>query len=290
MVDHPSAVTWSRNASASRAGRLCRYVQAGFFGGLAVLVAVFCIAAVALSVTSGAAGRLAVFALLLLIGGPFSLLYLLPLLEDRTARSGVRDWLERAGYDRLSVSRLATSVLVGAVAIGGVIATVPTVLLAAFVVVPFGTGIVTWLLTSRGRIDPETGTVRVNGRSFTLEELAAVRVFHVPAVETVVLRLSYATKTRGVTAPSSVLLPREAYQNAKPLFDAATRETESTSQQSRAERVLLAVFGVGTLAGAVGAVFLGLEQGGDALVILSYAALLAGCFGVVFLALAVRRP
>ncbi|MGQ3412596.1 hypothetical protein ACT4ML_10095 [Natrinema sp. LN54] len=290
MVDRPSAVTWSRSASASTAGRLCRYVQVGFFGGLAVLVAGFVIMGVVLSVASGAYEGVAVFALLLLIGGPFSLLYLLPLLEDRTTRSAVRNWLVRAGYDRLSLSRLATSVLVGAVAIIGVIATVPKVLLAGFVVIPVGTGTVTWLLTSRGQIDPETGTVRVNGQSFTLEELAAVRAFRISAVETVVLRPSYATKTRGVTAPPSVVMPRDAYENAKPPFDAATRETESTDQQSRVERVVLVVFGVGALAGAVGATSLGLERGGDALVILLYVALLAGCFGVVFLALAVRRP
>ncbi|QCS44047.1 hypothetical protein [Natrinema versiforme] len=158
MVDRPSAVTWSRSASASTAGRLCRYVQVGFFGGLAVLVAGFVVMGVVLSVASGAYEGLAVFALLLLIGGPFSLLYLLPLLEDRTAQSAVGDWMVRAGYDRLSLSRLATSVLVGA------------------------------------------------------------------------------------------------------------------------------------LAGAVGATFIGLERGGDALVILLYVALLAGCFGAAFLALAVRRP
>ncbi|MDS0475946.1 hypothetical protein [Natrinema sp. 1APR25-10V2] len=182
------------------------------------------------------------------------------------------------------------SVLAGVVAIVGSVAVSPLAPFALFFAVLFGTSVGMQPLTSHGEIDPVAGTVRVNGQSFDLEELAAVRAYRVPAIEAVVLRLSYATKTRGVTAPGYVTRPRDVYEEARPLLEAAASETERTTRQSGTERVVLAVFGVGALVGAVGAAFLGFEHGGDARVILSYVALIAGCFGVGFLALAAREP
>jgi len=182
------------------------------------------------------------------------------------------------------------SVLAGAVAIVGSVAASPFALFALFLLVPVGTSVGMQPLTFHGEIDPVAGTVRVNGQSFDLEELAAVRGCRVPAIEAVVLRLSYATKTRGATAPRYVTLPRDVYEEARPLLEAAASETERTTRQSGTERVVLVVFGVGALVGAAGAALFGLERGGDALVVLSYVALIAGCFGVGFLALAAREP
>jgi len=290
MTDHSDAVTWSRSASASTLGRLCQYLQVGFFGGMTLLVVALGAAGLALSAVNGAYGRLALFVLLLLIGGPFSLLYLLPLVDDETVRSSIRTWADRTGYDRLRPLPAAVSVLVGAVVIVGSVAVSPVALLAFFLVVPVGTSIGMQMVNSRGEIDPVVGTVRVNDQSFDLEELAAVSVRRVPGTGTVVLRPSYATKTRGVTAPGYVSMPRDIYEEARPLLEAAASETERTIRQSRTERVVLVVFGVGTLVGAVGAAFLGFERGGDARVILSYIALLVGCFGIAFLALAAREP
>ncbi|MFB1063344.1 hypothetical protein [Natrinema sp. H-ect4] len=290
MTDHSDAVTWSRSASASTLGRLCQYLQVGFFGGMTLLVVALGAAGLALSAVNGAYGRLALFVLLLLIGGPFSLLYLLPLVDDETVRSSIRTWADRTGYDRLRPLPAAVSVLVGAVVIVGSVAVSPVALLALFLVVPVGTSIGMQMVNSRGEIDPVVGTVRVNDQSFDLEELAAVSVRRVPGTGTVVLRPSYATKTRGVTAPGYVSMPRDVYEEARPLLEAAASETERTIRQSRSERVVLVVFGVGTLVGAVGAAFLGFERGGDARVILSYIALLVGCFGIAFLALAAREP
>ncbi|WP_254522065.1 hypothetical protein [Natrinema caseinilyticum] len=290
MTDRPDAVTWSRRASASTVGRCCLYLQVGFVGGITLLVIVLVVAALGLTAVDGAYGQLALLVLFLLIGGPFSLLYVLPLVDDDTARSSIRTWTDRAGYDRLRPLPAAVSVLAGAVTIVGSGAVSPVALLALFLSILAGTSIGTQLVTSWGEIDPEAGTVRVNDQSFGLEELAAVGVHRLPGTGTVVLRLSYATKTRGVTAPGYVSMPRDVYEEARPLLEAATRGTQPTSRQSRIERVLLVVFGVGALVGAVGAAVLGFERGGDARVILSYVALLAGCFGVGFLALAAPEP
>ncbi|WP_408959823.1 hypothetical protein [Natrinema sp. 74] len=290
MTDRSGAITWTRPASASTVGRFCLYLQVGFVGGMALLVVVLGATALVLSVVDGAYEQFALLALLLLIGGPFSLLYVLPLIEDETARSSVRTWASHTGYDRLRPLPAAVSVLAGAIAIVGSVAVSPVTPFVLFLVVLFGTVVGMQPLTSHGEIDPKAGTVCVNDQSFELKELAAVRGYRVPAVEVVVLRLSYATKTRGVTAPGYVTLPRDVYEEARPVLEAAASETERTTRGSRTERVLLAVFGVGVLVVAVGAAFLGFKRGGDALVILSYVALLMGCFGVGFLALAVRKP
>jgi len=78
-----SAVTsWSGDAAASRLGRLCLYAQVAFFGGLALVVAAAFALFALRSVQTGAYGQLALVALLALVGGPYSLLYLLPLLTD----------------------------------------------------------------------------------------------------------------------------------------------------------------------------------------------------------------
>lgn len=289
MTSRSDAITWRRHASASSLGRLCQYLQVGFFGGMILLVIVLVVAALVLSAVDGAYGQLALLVLLLLIGGPFSLLYVLPLIDDDTARSSIRVWVDRTRYDRLRPLPAAVSVLAGVITIVGSVAVSPLALLALFLFVPFGTSVGTQLVDSRGEIDPEAGTVRVNGQSFDLEELAAVGVRRVPGTGTVVLRPSYATKTRGVTAPGYVSMPRDVYEEARPLLEAAASETGRTTRQSRIERVVLVVFGVGALVGAVGAAFLGLERGSDARVILSYVALVAGCFGVGFLALAARE-
>ena len=290
MTDGSDAITWTRRASESTLGRLCQYLQGGLFGGMTLLAVALGVAVLGLSAANGSYGQLALLVLFVLIGGPFSLLYLLPLIDDETARSSIRAWAVRASYDRLRPLPAAVSVLGGAIAIVGSVAASPLALLATFLLVPFGTSIGMQLVNSRGEIDPDAGTVRVNDRSVDLEELAAVRVYRVPAVETVVLRPSYATKTRGVTAPGYVSMPRAVYEEARPLLEAAASGTERTARQSRTERVVLVVFGVGALVGAVGAAFLGFERGGDARVVLSYVALLAGCFGIGFLALAAREP
>lgn len=289
MTEHPRTITWSRSASASTLGRLCQYLQVGFFGGLTLLVIALGATVLVLFAVNGAYGRLALFVLLLLIGGPFSLLYLLPLVTDDMARSSIRTWANRTGYDRLRPLPVAVSVLASTGVIVGSVAVSPMALLALFVVVPFGTSIGMQLMNSRGEIDLERGTVRVNEQSFDLEELAAIDVHRVPWTETIVLRPSYATKTRGVTAPGYVSMPRDVYEEARPLLEAAASETEQTTQQSRTERVVLVIFGVGALIGAVGAAFLGFEQGGDARVILSYVALVAGCFGIGFFTLAAQE-
>jgi len=56
-------------------------------------------------------------------------------------------------------------------------------------------------------------------------------------------------------------MPRDIYEEARPLLEAAASETERTIRQSRTERVVLVVFGVGTLVGAVGAAFPGSSAG-----------------------------
>ncbi|MDS0475945.1 hypothetical protein [Natrinema sp. 1APR25-10V2] len=89
MADRSDAITWTRRTSESTLGRVCQYLQVGFFGGMALLVVALGVAALVLSAANGAYEQFALLVLVLLIGGPFSLLYLLPLVDDETARSSV---------------------------------------------------------------------------------------------------------------------------------------------------------------------------------------------------------
>src|SRR6056297_381587 len=242
MASESAEMTWSGDASTSTVGRLCLYLQVGFFGGLALLLAAL-IALVALrSVRTGEYGVLALVTLLALVGGPFSLLYLLPVVTDADARRSLSKDLPR--YRRLVRWRIALAAVIGA---GGILAAVYSgswVLLGALLLIPTVSFGVAGSLDVDGALDAAAGELVVQGRAVDLDAVADHR--RIDVGDYAVLWLSYAGPN-DLGRPRLVVVPRSVADAAV----AAVPEEPPEHDGSRptAERAAL----VGTAA-----VFLGL--------------------------------
>ncbi|WP_256391115.1 hypothetical protein [Natronoarchaeum rubrum] len=242
MASESAEMTWSGDASTSTVGRLCLYLQVGFFGGLALLLAAL-IALVALrSVRTGEYGVLALVALLALVGGPFSMLYLLPVVTDADARRSLSKDLPR--YRRLVRWRIALAAVIGA---GGILAAVYSgswVLLGALLLIPTVSFGVAGSLDVDGALDAAAGELVVQGRAVDLDAVADHR--RIDVGDYAVLWLSYAGPN-DLGRPRLVVVPGSVADAAV----AAVPEDPDESEASHppAERAAL----VGTAA-----VFLGL--------------------------------
>jgi len=242
MASDSAEMTWSGDASASTVGRLCLYLQGGFFGGLALLLAAL-IALVALrSVRTGEYGTLALVSLLALVGGPFSLLYLLPVVTDAEARRSLS--AELPDYDRLGRSAMVLAAILGAIGIAATFYAGSWVLFAAFLLVPMLSFGFAGTLNADGALDAASGTLVVHDAETDLDAVAGLRRLDV--IDHAVLWLTYAGPN-DLGRPRLVVVPR-------PVADAVVTAvpedpTESEASRSSAERAAL----VGTAA-----VFLGL--------------------------------
>jgi len=241
-VSDPAERAWSGDASASTVGRLCLYLQVGFFGGLALLLAALIGLLAAQSVRTGEYGVLALVALLALVGGPFSLLYLLPVVTDADARQSLSADLPQ--YHRLARWKIALAAVLGA---GGILAAVYAgtwALLAAFLLVPAVSFGVAGTLDADGALDTTAGTLVVQDREVDLDAIADHR--RIDLGSHAVLALTYAGPN-DLDRPKVVVVPRSVADAAI----AAVPEDPSASEDPRppAERAAL----IGTAA-----VFLGL--------------------------------
>lgn len=242
MPNDAAEITWSGDASASTVGRLCLYVQVGFFGGLALLLAALVGLLAVRSVRTGEYGVLALVALLALVGGPFSLLYLLPVVTDPDARHALSEDLPR--YHRIDRWKLALAAVLGA---GGILAAVYAgswLVLVTVLLVPMVSFGVAGTLDADGALDAAAGTLVVGDAETDLDAVAEVR--RIDLGSHAVLWLSCAGPN-DLGSPRLVVVPRSVADAAV----AAVPEDLGASEDPRpaAERAAL----VGTAA-----VFLGL--------------------------------
>ncbi len=242
MASESAEMTWSGDASTSTVGRLCLYLQVGFFGGLALLLAAL-ISLVALrSVRTGEYGVLALVALLALVGGPFSMLYLLPVVTDADARRSLSEDLPR--YRRLVRWRIALAAVIGA---GGILAAVYSgswVLLGALLLVPVISFGVAGSLDVDGALDAAAGELVVQGRAVDLDAVADHR--RIDVGDYTVLWLSYAGPN-DLGRPRLIVVPRSVADAA--VAAVPEESTERDDSRPPVERAAL----IGTAA-----VFLGL--------------------------------
>lgn len=273
-----SVVAWERSAP-TRLRTAVRHVVAGFFAAVLLFVVALLGTVTYGSLTGGSADFLVVFATLLLVGGPFSLLYLL------AAHGGgdVRDLLPYDPGLRPRYLLLATPFCAAALVAA---ASTPAAFFAIFVGL-FAAWVVAVARESAGDVSVEGGSLRVlsgaKPRSYDVRKLRSHRSLTVGATRAV--RLRYAGPP-SFSRPSLLFVPESEF----PAVEGALSEIESRgyglnpSETSRATKAVLVAFGLlfFGLAGLVAAVANGWNEA--PLVVSSVA--IVGMFGVVFWALA----
>ncbi|RDI72021.1 hypothetical protein [Halopelagius longus] len=268
-------VSWERSSSGRLRDALV-HLGAGFFVGILV-VAVVAVAFLAFSAaTDGASDLLVVAVTLLLVGGPFSLLYLVTAHgagDLRTLFPYVPDL--RPTYVLLAAP-FSIALLVGVLSL------------------PYGkflfVGVVIALQTAvavrnaTGELDVEDGTLRIltgpKPRSRDVRTLRSHRSWRVGSTH--VVRLRYAGSPSFSRAPVLVV-PESEF----PAVDEALSEIESRdygpdpSETSRAAKAALVAFAL-LFFGLVGLVA-AVAGGGDEAPVMTSSVAIVGAFGVLFL-------
>jgi hypothetical protein len=247
----PSRVSWAYDyatepwlrwfARAGAAALLGGYLA--FFGSAA--------AALAVALLSGGPAIWLLVAVFALVGGPFSLLYLLPVLRDPDQRRGLvfsgrerrvplREWLAcgAVGAGVLGASALLVRPLLAVgLAAGGLV-----------------TGVVAVLCSTRGTIDPETATAERGQREWDLSRVTGYGTHRLGPL--VLVSFEAAGPGRLGTVPSRIVVPASVAADATAALDAivaADREVE-TRAPNTAVRVVALCFAALFAGGSVAAV------------------------------------
>ncbi|SNZ04356.1 hypothetical protein SAMN06269185_0533 [Natronoarchaeum philippinense] len=272
------STTWQGDATVSTVGRLCLYLQVAFFGGLVVVLAALVALLAVRSIRTGEFGVLALVTLLALVGGPFSLLYLLPVVSDRDARRSLSADLPQ--YGDLNRAAMMLAAVLGSVGILSAVYAGSWALLLAIMLVPAVTSSVAGMIDADGTLDATAGRLVVQDREVDLDAVADVRRIDLHGYAA--LWLSYPgpndlDQPRLIAVPSAVADAAVAAVPDEPV--------EAEDRRPPVERIAL----VGTAA-----IFLGLAavlavvgHGTENAVALYALASMPGLFGVLVLYLAV---
>lgn len=200
------SIEWAPTREHSLPLRVCQDVPVAVLGGGALLAALASLSYVGTKFTQGSLAPLLVCVLLVLVGGPLSLLYLLPMLTDGDQRPGL-------GTVPQSPREGVALAVGGAIALAGTAIVFPPglvglVLGAVFVCPPLA-----GLLGADGRVDAATRTLTVGGRSASLDALVGVRRISIGSVT--FLWLTYARGVSSWTAPHLVALPSDVERRVR---------------------------------------------------------------------------
>lgn len=255
----------------------------------ALVVAVFAAeAAVTAAVGGTALGDAWVAIVLLLIGGPFSLVYLL-IANDRsslTARERIRSAVDDYAPPRDAI-RLGW-VIAGAVLVGGVFAFGPSPAdVGLFVLFPL-----VWILPAIAggsgtvaRLDPKERvverTARSNDRVRTDDLESVVRIRRIDLPWTTVFLLAYRGNAWYRSTPW-LFVPTTRADAVEATLEAIVARSDGPDRASLPERALLALLGSGSL--VVGAAMTAAGAGGGGLAL----ALASAPFSLLFFSLAAR--
>jgi len=285
--DDGAVVAWSISPTDTRLGRVCAYALLGLGGGVALLLVALAALFVATTVATGEYGTLALAALLVLVGGPFSVLALASFLDadQRPDDLGPFGRVDAGALDPLGV---AASALLGAAGVvatfasGTVLAVYP--LLGVLFLASMGLAVG----GPEGRVDRDAGTLAVRGNAQPLADLAAVRTVELGGL--VLVNARFVARPGGRDAPFLFAMPSDAYQQVADAFaEGVTADSAVADARTRGERVAVAATGVGALALAAGLVAVATTSSVEGAGVLSFVATLPALFGVLCLALAARK-
>jgi hypothetical protein len=248
-----TAIDWTLDPADVPLVAPLRYSPLLFLGGYAgPAVAAAAVAAPALLSNPG---LLLLCGLLVLVGGPFSLLYLWPMLRDpaqRPALEGV-GWL--AGLDP---GRAVVAALAGTVASLGAAVTVgPTIVHALALGCLVAALPLVGLFDGAGEVDPGAGTLTFQERTVDVDTLSAVRSRRFDGV--VVCLLSYVEGAGGVGRPYLVAVPDSVADDVLAVLGegvAAAPDVRPREPDRTARVVLIGVALLSFATGASAVVFL----------------------------------
>ncbi|SIR22030.1 hypothetical protein SAMN05421858_1879 [Haladaptatus litoreus] len=275
-------IRWSLDPTDSRLALVCLHGAYGIIGGVTLIVLLGIALVGVTTVLSGQFEILALALLLGLIGGPFSLLYLLPLVTE----SNQPVFLGFA--EHLRPLPLVGSSIISAVALIGTVFVVSWLLLL-FPAFYGAMLVVVRTFESSGELDPVRRVLTIDGTNFrparelTFDDYDGFRRFELAGMT--VFRLSSEAQRlsnkQWLTVPASVAPDVE-----RVMEDGIGHEpTSQPTEVNRTVQATLVTFGLLLVGTAAGIVVVGRSAGQDVVVSLLLASMV-GVFGFIFLYLA----
>lgn len=272
----PDEVSWRYDATTQPWLRGLFLVGSGLLYGVQVLVLGAVLVVLGMLLWTGSWELRLLVALFALVGGPLSLLYLLPMVRDPDQRPTFYPGsVERT----LSIRAKALLGVVGASLLAGAGAVDPW-LAGGLVVTGVLAGAAYVLAATRGSLDPQTATLRTRERTFDLARVAGYRSRRLGPLALVTLSVPTRPGRFG-GPPSRVLVPADRLDDVTAALDTVVAANADHTVEGRepnpAVRWVAAALALGFVAAGVGGVVLvGAGVGW-------YVAALCGLFAVVFL-------
>jgi hypothetical protein len=272
------AVEWRHDATTEPWLRVALLTGGALLYGAFTLLLAAALAALVWVLWRGSWTLRLVVVVLALVGGPFSLLYLVPAFTDPEGRpsfgvEGVERPLTRRGRVTLGVA--------GAAVLGGALWLSPA-LAAGLAGLAALAGVTYLAFATRGRLDPATATLETPTREFDLGRVTGYRARRVGPVAFVTLRTP--NRPGQFVTPSLVRVPVTRLDGVADALEAVAAGAEREARAGRDPNP--AVRGV-----SVGLAVLFLAVGAGALVVVDagvgwYVALLSWLFAGIFLLVA----
>ncbi len=271
----PSTISWSIRVQNSRLLRFCVYTAISVLGGMFLLAVCGSIFFLIVEIWQGNFSPVVLALLLALIGGPVSLLYLLPVLRDADQRPSPTQFIPFG----VSLRMLPILSLCGALLLFGSIQVSP---LGPLVV--FGVGIFVLLpvasaVQSDGKIDTEENTLTYYNRTVDLDTLTRVRRLRVGALS--ILWLSYVSGTATTLTPRLVVLPTDIERRTRETFEAGVSQPVADEHHGSPRAVSIALGLFGFLFLSIGGVVFLIDQIPSGVDV--YFGVFLGLFGMIFL-------
>ena len=245
----PQAIEWHYDVDSSRLLRCIAHGFVAVLGGSLLLVGGSVVISFLSVFPDVDVGALLLFVLLILVGGPFSLLYLWPMLTDTDQRPTPSAFTGRAGTTPWTARSVTVAIVVGALVLAGLIVTgVPFGSVYALVVLGIFSPVLVSILTTDGSI--RDGELICNGTTVSLRQVTNVRSKSIGNV--VIFWVTYAKGT-GVFTPRLVTVPVEKAAAVDEALDRGKNSPSNyaTAEPDRLSQLIICLGGVSFLAVAV---------------------------------------
>lgn len=236
---------WQYDATSSRPLWLIAHGFVAGLGGPLILVAGVLLISLPEILPQLGTETILLVTLLFLVGGPFSLLYLWPMIRDPAQRPEITAFVGEHGSSPWTKRSVPAAALAGALVLGGLVAIgVPFAIVYGSVVLAIFSPVIVSVFTTIGSIEDDCLTC--NGATVPLRQVTGVRSIRIGA--TAVWWVSYARGT-GLLTPRLLTVPATTAADVRTAFEHGGEPQQADSSwPSRPVRVIL---------GAMALLFLG---------------------------------